>query len=82
MTCSICFRPCPPPERPYAVTHTGRIHYLEAPDYDAKKLEAALAHLPVVHEICGRLKGMIDGRGRITEAGRGFLIRTDERLAS
>lgn len=82
MTCAICHRPCPPPVRPYAVTRTGRIHYLDAPDYDPKLLEAALAHLPVIHEICGRLKGMLDSYGRSTTACRGFLIRTDERLAS
>jgi len=81
MTCLICRLPCPPPARPYAVTDTGRIHYLDAPDYDRKAYEAALAHLPVIHEICGRLKGWLDRHGRIVPGRcRGILIRCDERL--
>lgn len=84
MTCRVCHQPCPPPDRPYAVTHTGRIHYYEGAHgdgpYDPALLAAALTHLPIVHDICARLKGMIDARGQITDAGRGFLIRADERL--
>jgi len=49
-------------------------------EYDPAKLEAALVHLPVVHEICARLNGMLDMVGRVTEKGRGILIRQDERL--
>lgn len=80
MNCALCNRPCPPPDRPYAVTQTGRIHYLDAPGYDPAKVEAVIQHLPVIHELCGRLRGLLDSHGRATAAGHGFLIRQDERL--
>jgi len=84
MTCRVCHQPCPPPDRAWAETRTGRVHYFEGAHgdgpYDPALLEAALAHLPVVHEICARLDGMLDGFGRATARARGYLIRLDERL--
>lgn len=80
MTCVACRRPCPPPDRPWTEGRNGRLHYYAMHEYDPAKLEAALAHLPVVHEICARLNGMLDMVGRVTEKGRGILIRQDERL--
>ena len=78
MPCSICHRPvAPAPAVPWAETRTGRMHQYEGSHeggpYDPARLDAAVAHLPQVHEVCLLLH---------PAQVHGQLIRLDERLRS